>query len=237
LLKFAVADYVTNMFKPYRMYFAVDPIRKHPIAAERIHFKCNQIISDSYKYGRCYSFLVRAWYKKLLNIIEDVRSRVDTNTTKESILINNDLTEPDLKTYLLSITNDLRKQNANIEGRWYMPPIFCVSEEFISSAIKHVKQMSDLCRDEESIIKDKFDGQDVRLYQMNVEIKSELESELARTGVADLLSIGADSELAGAEDTHTCCSDTELRFSGEGVGSNDDFLSARESFIEDNSSR
>ena len=117
--------------------------------------------------------------RKVLALVKDIVAMVQTDNTSMNLreskksrsnddsMFFEDLTEPELKAYLLSLVNGLRQDNAltnhsSISFIEYLRSFRRRKRRsFRESTARYLKEMSDLCRDEESIVRATFHSQEI----------------------------------------------------------------------------
>ena len=180
LLELAVIEYCINIFYPYKMFSAFAPIRNNLAVAKDIRYRCGSILKDSMKRGLLDRSFLKIANRKVLALVKDIIAMVQTDNTSMKLreskksrsknddsMFFEDLTEPELKAYLLSLVNGLRQDNAltnhsSISFIEYLRRFRRRKRRsFRESTTRYLKEMSDLCRDEESIVRATFHSQEI----------------------------------------------------------------------------
>ena len=179
-LELAVIEYCINIFYPYKMFSAFAPIRNNLAVAKDIRYRCGSILKDSMKGGLLDRSFLKIANRKVLALVKDIIAMVQTDNTSMKLreskksrsknddsMFFEDLTEPELKAYLLSLVNGLRQDNAltnhsSISFIEYLRRFRRRKRRsFRESTARYLKEMSDLCRDEESIVRATFHSQEI----------------------------------------------------------------------------
>ena len=178
-LELAVIEYCINIFDPYKMFSAFAPIRNNLAVAKDIRYRCGSILKDSMKGGLLDRSFLKIANRKVLALVKDIVAMVQTDNTSMNLreskksrsnddsMFFEDLTEPELKAYLLSLVNGLRQDNAltnhsSISFIEYLRSFRRRKRRsFRESTARYLKEMSDLCRDEESIVRATFHSQEI----------------------------------------------------------------------------
>jgi len=193
LLELAIIEYCMQIFEPYKKFSAFAPVRNNLAVAKDIQRSCDSILINRMKGG----FLDRSFLmianRKVLAVLNDIILMVKTvdDTTSclrlrqskksgskddeeervESMFFE-DLTEPELKAYLLSLVSSLRQENASATHssipyiKYFRRFRRRKRRNFREITARYLKEMSDMCRDEESIVRATFHKQEIRFNSM-----------------------------------------------------------------------
>jgi len=192
LLELAIIEYCMKIFEPYKKFCAFAPVRNNLAVAKDIQRSCDCILINSIQGG----FLDRSFLmianRKVLAVLNDIILMVKTvdDTTclrlrqskksgsnddeeeRVESMFFEDLTEPELKAYLLSLVSSLRQENASATHS-SIPYIKHFRRfrrrkrrNFREITARYLKEMSDMCRDEESIVRATFHKQEIRFNSM-----------------------------------------------------------------------